>query len=101
MQRRGSRGVKLIRGECHDTRDLPLLDEGEVVYSGLQQNQSIDSEEKITTYVVSRGKAYISTELAGLIYDKWKRTKYFGQRLHNKEQIELDKECEIIPMKHY
>ena len=69
--------LKLIRGECHDTRDLPLLDEGEFVYSGLQQNQSIDSEEKITTFVVSTGKACISTELADLIYDRWKRTKYF------------------------
>ena len=56
---------------------MPLEAKGEVIYTKLQQTQSMDSECKPTAYIANSGKACISGELADLINDKLEKNQVF------------------------
>ena len=59
--------LKLMRGECNNTRGLPLEDESDVIYTGPQQTQCMRSKDKSTCCIDNSDKACISTELSDLI----------------------------------
>ena len=79
--------AKFIRGECHDTRDLPLEDEKAAIYTWLKQTHFISSKCKLMFCIVNSDKACIANELVDIFMIRWKTTKYFGQRLYNKNNV--------------